>query len=249
MVALRTAGGNLHTRGVSLRLLFIPSPLLNPESWAAVAGAMEWRGYDCGLAALADDGRAPFWRQHVESAVRAVTEKDEPIVLVGHSGAGPLLPAIAERVSGRVSALVFVDAGLPADGLTRLEMMAHEGNIELATQLRVHLEGGGSYPEWTDLDLAPLIPEAALRRHVLDAQRPRALPFWTEAIPAPAGWERLPCGYSLLSPGYVPLAEKAKGRGWPVIEHDGGHFDILTEPLAVADGIEQLLRRMGISGD
>jgi alpha-beta hydrolase superfamily lysophospholipase len=64
---------------------------------------------------------APQWR-HVPEAVRAATaEAAAPVVLVGHSGAGLLLPAIADALTVDVAALVFVDSFLPpASGSLRL---------------------------------------------------------------------------------------------------------------------------------
>ena len=41
---------------------------------------------------------------------------DMPVVLVAHSGAGPLLPAIRASIHNPIRAYVFVDAGLPRDG-------------------------------------------------------------------------------------------------------------------------------------
>jgi pimeloyl-ACP methyl ester carboxylesterase len=78
---------------------------------------------------LADDGRPPCWSQHRAAVVGALARVplDRPVVLVGHSGAGPLLPAIAGGLRQRVAGYVFVDAGLPADGRSRLEMMESEG--------------------------------------------------------------------------------------------------------------------------
>ena len=54
--------------------------------------------------------------------VRAATANTAaPVVLVGHSGAGLLLPAIADVLTVEVAALVFVDSFLPpANGTVRL---------------------------------------------------------------------------------------------------------------------------------
>ncbi|MBA4182033.1 MAG: alpha/beta hydrolase, partial [Anaerolinea sp.] len=94
-------------------LVLIPSPLVGPETWAGVASALGEAGRTCTIAELEDDGHPPYWRQHVDSVRRAVPLEALTVVLVAHSGAGPLLGAIAHELGARVSGLLFVDAGLP----------------------------------------------------------------------------------------------------------------------------------------
>jgi hypothetical protein len=47
-----------------------------------------------------------------------------------------------------VMGYVFVAAGIPRDGESRLEAMSRE-TPEFAEQLRGHLLGRGRFPEWT----------------------------------------------------------------------------------------------------
>jgi hypothetical protein len=44
----------------------------------------------------------------------------QPAILIGHSGAGPLLAA-AGAIIGQARGYIFVDAGLPAPGQTWME--------------------------------------------------------------------------------------------------------------------------------
>ena len=56
---------------------------------------------------------APQW-QHVCRVVEAsTTHITRPVILAGHSGAGPLLPTIADAVSCPIAAMLFVDSFLP----------------------------------------------------------------------------------------------------------------------------------------
>lgn len=142
---------------------------------------------------LADDGRPPSWLQHRAAVGGALTRLplDRPVVLVGHSGAGPLLPAIGGGLRQRVAGYVFVDAGLPADGRSRLEMMESEG-ADFARELHQHLASGGRFPDWADADLVALVPDARIRKQLLAELRPRPLNFFTEPIPVPlSGTARL----------------------------------------------------------
>jgi pimeloyl-ACP methyl ester carboxylesterase len=163
----------------------------------------------------------------------------QPLVLVGHSGAGALLPKLGEALGRPVAAYVLVDAGIHSDGLSRLEMMVAE-DAPFAGQLRAQLEAGGRYPEWTDDQLHDAIPDDERRAAVLAEMRPRGLDFFSEAIPVPAGWPDAPVAYLQFSPGYDVPAAKAREMGWPVREIEGGHFLMLIDPETVAEAIVDL---------
>jgi pimeloyl-ACP methyl ester carboxylesterase len=60
------------------------------------------------------DAPPPQWQQCVEIVRAATRMVPSPIVLVGHSGGGLLLPAMAGAVAPDVSRFIFVDSGLPA---------------------------------------------------------------------------------------------------------------------------------------
>ncbi len=73
-------------------------------------------------------GRGSDWKQHAGSVARALepVQADRPLILVGYSAAGPLLPAIGRRTRRRVGAYIFADAGLPHGGKSWLEMLETE---------------------------------------------------------------------------------------------------------------------------
>jgi hypothetical protein len=85
--------------------VLVHSPLVGPTTWSQVARELEQREREAVVPSLLGIARAeaPQWR-HAPEAVRAATASTPgPIVLVGHSGAGPLLPTIAPvRRTGRV---------------------------------------------------------------------------------------------------------------------------------------------------
>ena len=110
-------------------------------------------------------------------------------MLVGHSGAGPLLAAVGAglRAAGRPCAgYLFCDAGLPEDGASRLDLLAVEDQT-MATAFRAELEQGGRFPERGDAELAPLVPDPAARAALIGSLRPRGLAFFTEPLPPAPG--------------------------------------------------------------
>lgn len=94
-------------------VVLIPSPLCGPATWEPVAAALGRRGIAVTIPPLRDgDPTLPFWQQHAATAAAVLRALPADVVplLVAHSGAGPLLPAIG-RVAGRpVSGYLFADA-------------------------------------------------------------------------------------------------------------------------------------------
>jgi soluble lytic murein transglycosylase-like protein len=159
------------------------------------------------------------------------------LVLAGHSGAGALLPAIRQAIGRPVAGYIFVDAGIPIDGRSRL---ASFGEGEAADEFRRFLAGGGRFPTWTAAELAEILPAAAVAAALAADLRPRGRPFWDEPIPVFKGWPDAPCGYLLFSDSYRSEAAQARAMGWPTRELPGGHFHMLVEPQAVAEALLDL---------
>jgi pimeloyl-ACP methyl ester carboxylesterase len=229
--------------------VLVHSPLVGPTSWLPVAEDLERRGRVAVVPSLLGVAEAPEpqWR-HVTDAVRAATSHlQQRIVLVGHSGAGLLLPVIADAVDQDVAALVFVDSMLPPPA-GRVVL----GPPEFMDHLRAMATDGVLAPwsDWFGADtMRELVPDGRLRA-ALETEMPRLpLSYFEATVPLPAGWMNgRPSAYLLLSPTpYGQSAAEARARGWPVLEiQDGGHLAIATEPVAVTEAmlaLERGLRR------
>jgi hypothetical protein len=166
-------------------------------------------------------------------------------VVVGHSAAGALLPAIADALSGEVVGLIFVDAFLPpATGSAPL------APPELMIQLRALATEGvlPPWPTWFGPDgIRALVPDDT-QRAMLERELPRLpLALLEASVPVPEGWDRRGGGgYLLLSPDhYGESAADARGRGWPVAEIPGAHhLALVTDPAAVTAALLSLERRL-----
>lgn len=219
----------------------IHSPLVGPTTWSQIAAVLDRPAI---VPELSESGDGAFWERHAISAARAIGN-ESGVVLVAHSGAGPLLPAIAERLSHRPAGYIFVDAGLPKDGLSRLELMREE-DAEFARSFGQYLNDGRSYPNWTDDDLRSLVPERAVREQLIAELRPRAIGFFSEPIPVSSGWPDAACGYVRLSASYDRPFADAQARGWPSRRIDAGHFRMLVDPNAVARAMMEVAEEMGL---
>jgi hypothetical protein len=221
----------------------IHSPLTDPLVWEPVRAVLIARGFSVIVPNLTDEDRPPYWSQHADSAARAIADlpAHARIILTAHSGAGPLLAVIGQRMKRLAAVYLFVDAGLPAANQSRLDLI-HAEDAELGRVLSDALSAGARFPEWTDDDLRALIPDDVLRARVVATLRPRRLDYFTEAIPAVDAWPDAPCGYVQFSTAYAQPAAEAAARGWPVRRLDGGHFHLLTDPVATADALIGLVQ-------
>jgi len=221
-----------------ITFVLLHSPLVGPFSWELVQQMLKEWGLAAPVPALLDDPNStlPYWQQHAESVVKDIAEipTQQKIILVAHSGAGPLLPAIRQNLTHSIFAYIFVDAGIPRDGLSRLDLMKLE-DAEWAEQFHQALLRGENFPTWSEEDLREILPDAEVRRKLVDEIRPRPLPFFAEPIPVQAGWPDAPCVYIKFSTSYEWDATQAKREGWPVYEIEAGHFHMLVDPMAVAD--------------
>lgn len=225
--------------------VLVPSPLVGPATWAPVAAALREHGYTAVVPSLAnrEDDPRPTWQQHAEAVALALAEADThtPLILAGHSGAGPLLPAIRAQLGRPVAAYLFVDAGIPRDGASRLAPMAAEAP-EWAAEFRQFLTAGGRFPTWTDADLREVLPDAEQRAAVLAELRPRPPAFFTEPIPVFPGWPDAPCAYLQFSAAYDVPAAQAQQAGWAYRRLAAGHFHLLVDPVGVAQAMVDLVR-------
>lgn len=187
----------------------------------------------------------PQWR-HVADAVRtAASHIQQRIVLVGHSGAGLLLPVIADALDNEVAALVFVDSFLPPPAGCLLL-----GPPEFMDQLRAMAtdEMLPPWSRWFGPDaMRELVPDERLRAE-LEAEMPcLPLSYFDATVPLPDDWpNRRRCAYLLLGADpYGQSAAEARAYGWPVIElQDVQHLAIVTNPIAVTEAVLEVERSL-----
>ena len=191
--------------------VLVHSPLVGPSTWSLVANDLRRRGYDVLVPAMANPTEAPFWSRHVDSIVNALAHlpATEQVILVGHSGAGPLLPAIARSAARRVAAYVFVDAGLPNGGESRM------GTGDFSDYLHDLYARGDRFPNWSAEDLLDEVPDPALRAQLHAELRPQALAFWEEPLPVIDNWSNTPGAFLQFTSTYEVPAEQERLLGWP----------------------------------
>jgi len=228
-------------------MVLVHSPLVGPFTWSLVAKQLQADGFNVLVPVLTDSGETspPYWQQHAVSVQQALVSipQERPLVLVGHSGAGSLLPVLAQAARHPVTAYLFVDADLPHPGKTQLEEM--EASVPaFAQELRRLLAAGSRFPNWKDEDLREVLPDGRARQQLLAEVQPRPLNFFEEVLPDVSGWSDAKGGYLLFTQGYRPSLEQAQRAGWPSRTIPAGHFHMLVDPVAVAAHLVELMQQI-----
>jgi pimeloyl-ACP methyl ester carboxylesterase len=222
-------------------VVLVHSPYLGPASLRPLADALAAGGIESILVDLrVTVSAAPVHQRLIGAFADAMDEVElyEPAVLVGHSGAGPLLPAFAAELDELVAGLVYLDAELPTPGRSFREL--HPSRF---AQLRASAREG-QLPRWSDWfapnPFAGL--DEALRAEMTDEEPEVAVEFLKEQRPS-AEWDG-PSGYLLLSAAYADQAAAARERGWPVRELAADHLAPATDPAPVAAALSELVGRL-----
>lgn len=219
--------------------LLIHSPLVGPLTLRPLATALAARGITATVPDLRDALTAPRpqWQRFLDLACSAATGR-HPDLIVGHSGAGVLLPLLADRVSAGF--VVFVDAVVPAD------RTAHEATAEFIGFIDSLPREGDLLPPWHTWwggeTMQRLVPERALRERIAADTPCVPRSFYDDPVPLPAGWtSRRGCCYLQLSPGYDEDRARAAAYGWPTARLDGQHLDVAVRPDDVAGALLALI--------
>lgn len=227
--------------------VLVHSPLVGPATWAGVAEVLRRDGHRVVVPSLLRvmEAGPPFTGPAVAAVVAAVGAAgiEGQVVLAGHSGAGPLLPALGAALAGRAACHLFVDAGLPIPGRSRL----HDLHPSLRARLAELVRPDGSLPPWDEWwrpgAVQRLLPDPERREEVVAEipSIPHAL--FDEVLPEVPGWPSAPCAYLRLSQTYAVEEAAASALGWPVSSLDGGHLELVNAPERVARALVQLLER------
>ena len=225
------------------RLLLVHSPLVGRATWDLVAADLAGCGYRVGVPDLTGTVAAgpPYCLRQAE--VIAASAAGGPAILIGHSGAGPLLAA-AGALIGQVRGYVFADAGLPTPGQSWMDTVPPG----LAAQLREMADARGWLPPWPrwwgEQALAELLPDPVVRERFAAGCPPLPLAMFEEIHPPAPHWPDAPAAYLQLSEAYADQAAQARHRGWPVTHLASHHLAPLTDPGLVAGSLRELLSQL-----
>jgi len=229
--------GSVFEEDCRIDALLIHSPLVGPLTVMPLADELRTRGWS----ATAPDLRAalsaprPQWRAVVDLVLSA---SSSPGVIIGHSGAGVLLPVLADALNPEF--VCFVDAVVPP-GET-----SYEASVEFVEFIDSLDHDGVLLPpwhEWWGPDVMDdLVPDVA-QRALLVADTPRVpRSFYDDPVQLPRHWRvRRRCSMLQLSPAYSEDRVRADSYGWATGSINAQHLDIATRPQLVCDHVTQLI--------
>lgn len=180
-------------------------------------------------------------KTHIDDVSAALSKLRSDVILVGHSYAGMIISGVAETSSTQLRRLVYLDAFVPEDGQSALDLLPPDIGTYFRSVARDHGDGWRLPGGDGQLDLWGLKPGEArdfVRARLCDFslrcfEEPISLPANRKAdIPATF----VTCvaeGYP-ARPFFAPFAHKARACGWQVAELDTGHDCHVERPADVA---------------
>ena len=130
----------------SAPIVLVPGFWLGAWAWDDVAAALRADGHDVtpltlpGLDSPDTDRSAVTAADHVDAIVAAIEDKDAPVVLAVHSGAGFPGYAATDRVPDRVARVVYVDTG-PGKGAMQPDFADVDFPLPSWSELDENLDG------------------------------------------------------------------------------------------------------------
>jgi pimeloyl-ACP methyl ester carboxylesterase len=155
---------------------------------------------------------------HIEDVVKVFEFEDlDDVILVGHSYGGMVISGVAHRVPHRIKKLVYMDAFVPEHGESVAEMVG--GWI-----IGIDEPGEGEEEAWQ------VVPGWVEDGELPPVDVPHPLKTLTDTIVLdnPAA-EDIPAVFLLTveagkdTDDFDTFADRARHRGWPVVEMEGGH--------------------------
>lgn len=163
------------------------------------------------------------------------------VILVGHSYGGMVATGVADRAGERIAHLVYVDAFVPRDGQSLLDLQNEE------TRARVR-EGAKHEGEGWKIPQSPVPPDTSESdvAWIMERRVMQPLQTFEQKLRLGGAVEKLPRTYiycTISRPGDVfrQFRDRAtREKGWTSLDIDASHSPHVTAPEALAgilDGV------------
>ena len=176
---------------------------------------------------------------HIQDLVNVIEyEGLEDVALVAHSYGGMVATGVADRITDKLGALIYLDAALPEDGQAMLDLVPPDRK---ATVIKLAEEEGGGLGIPSSLLLDTGIEDAAEREAFIARTCLHPLAPQLEAIRLEGNFNRVPKKAYVLagisnSHHFRSYMEWAQAEpGWIGEEIPSLHFPMATMPRETAD--------------
>jgi pimeloyl-ACP methyl ester carboxylesterase len=245
-------------QGVAKAIFVLVHPAwLGGWCWRKVTPLLRDRGHDVYTPTLTGLGERAHLANpeislatHVEDVVNVLEFEDlHRVILVGNSSGGMVITGVADRVPTRLAQVVYLDAFVPGDGQSLVDLLPPDRRQAMENLVKV--EGQG----WLLPRFAPLPPEKILRDSwgvtsdddvswALARLRPTPFRHFIDPVnltkPAAADVGRVFIRCQQFLPGKHPafdrhLAMARQTPGWRAHAIETPHLPYVTHPAALAD--------------
>jgi pimeloyl-ACP methyl ester carboxylesterase len=170
---------------------------------------------------------------HIDDVVNMILFEDlHDIILMGHSYGGMVITGVADRVPDRIRRLVYVDAFVPNDGESVMSILG--SRVDFLKQMT---KGDYVVPAWVKPDQPP--PHDV----------PQSLKTFTEpvslknkaALKLPATYIlTVEAGKEAKDDDFWPQSQRAKQRGWPILQLTADHNAQWSAPEALVEMLARI---------
>jgi pimeloyl-ACP methyl ester carboxylesterase len=222
---------------------------LGPWAWDRVTAVLNARGIETSALQLRGTGNDPTlpntlslldWIDDLALALRNLGPAN--ITLVAHSFSGYVAAGLLERSPSMLTSVTFLDAVLPEPGRSRFETLGAD-----AEQAMRKLSINDAIPFFTRDQLDALHPNHGITDPDWEWMQPQLSPvpvamFAETPTTRPLDPARTPLAYVRCLGTNPAMAEiDASSPGWKFRTLDTGHWPMISNPVALADIIAELL--------
>jgi pimeloyl-ACP methyl ester carboxylesterase len=237
--------------------VLVPGFWLGAWAWRAVERFLRAQGHDVHaltLTGLAEKKHLADFEIDLDTHTLDVFNYIEyegitDVVLVGHSYAGLVITAVADRLAPKLAKLVYVDTAPLPNGMSLIEF--YPPDLRKTYRQRVAMEGGGNrlpFPPWEELDKAGSAKDLGEELRSVIKARATGMPFGPARqavqlmksgraqLPKTAIWCTLPSRQvqQLVGSGNAMFQELA-GPEWKFVDLPTGHWPMFSKPRELGE--------------
>lgn len=185
-------------------------------------------------------------QDHVDAVINLIREKNlSNIILVGHSYAGLVITAVNEIIPERIAKLVFLDAYIPTNGKTGMEILTAQDQQSWQRMADQVGEGWQHPRDDKSIDLWG-VTDPKVREWLLPRIVSFSLNFMKTPIFLSEHFVKVPKIYiRCTKPSYCydlmePFYQEAQKAGWPIYKINSDHEPMLTATNELAQILLEL---------
>jgi pimeloyl-ACP methyl ester carboxylesterase len=231
--------------------VLVPGFWLGAWAWRPVTEALRGRGhevYPMSLTGLGEREHLATGGVDLETHITDVTnllryEDLRDVILVGHSYAGLVVTAVADRMPDRVSRLTYVDTGPLPDGTANADFSPPEDRAAQEAQVAAGDGWRLPPPPWAALaagadvgtDVVAMLEERSVPQPWKTATTPVRLSGAWETLPRLGVLSSFTVAQIAAMAATVPLFAHMTGDRWRFEELPTWHWPMLSRPKELAE--------------